>query len=150
MNRRGVLLSLLLLSSALIIVFSIPSESFARREQIELVHTGTDPIGNRIGYQAREILQTSATLGSYDGKDMIWTKIVLMTISTNKDQENHSSCYSVVIVSCLHDVQYNFDHEYYFGSWVGICGLKMVRETAEDIVASVSKLLPVRLNSQPK
>lgn len=129
---------------------SSPSESLARRWQVELSHSGTDPLGKRVAYEIKGIIKNSASLNLYDGKDPIWIKIVLVTMYIDDKKNNLLSCYSVALVLCSHDKRDNSTSEQYVSSWVGICGANRVRETAESTIEDVSKHLSALSNMQPK
>lgn len=136
---------------ALILFFiSTPSESLASRWQVQLSHSGTDPLGNRIAYEVRGIIQNSASLGPYDEIEPIWAKVVLVTMYIDDKKNNLLSCYSVAVVLCSHDKRDNSTSEQYVSSWVGICGANRVRETAESIIDGVSKRLSALSNMQSK
>jgi hypothetical protein len=138
---RSFLTKCLTLFVPLILLFSIPSESLAqKRWPVEIVHTGTDTIGQRVAYQIKEIIQNSATMGPYTGSESAWFKIRLASMATDSDQQNDLTCYSTVLTMCITDSETKvIREEAYLKSWVGVCGALRVRETAEGIIAGVSK-----------
>jgi hypothetical protein len=135
---------------ALILFFvSTPSESLARSWQVQLSHSGTDPLGKKIAYEVRGIIQMSSSLELYNELVPIWVKIVLVTMYIDDKKNNLISCYSVAVVLCSHDKRDNSTSEQYVSSWVGICGGNRVHETAESIIDGVSKHLSALSQVQP-
>ncbi|MDD3582155.1 MAG: hypothetical protein PHW74_14205 [Desulfobacca sp.] len=99
---------------------------------MEVYHSGDDSVGQRLVYRIKEEIRQSSSLRLTKSDE---PRILVSIVTLEKDElyPGRSTIYSMVIRA-------EIDEEYYLNQFVGFCGVKRIKDVAEEIIAEIDKL----------
>lgn len=132
--RKLILLTLLITLSGPI----FPQVSFAEQKiPVEVAATGEDHVGKQLVFKIKEEIRRSASFKITDNLKESRMKICVTTLDPYKNNpvpgySGQSTVYSFVIVAAG-----VFFNDIFITGYVGVCGLKHIKDVAENTIAII-------------
>lgn len=111
---------------------------------VEIVSSASDPIGERLVFALKERVRSSESLELTFDQSTPRLQIFIISIDPSVDNDGYSTAYSTVIAWKNPKDQF----PYLLSQYVSLCGGSKVKDSADGIVAKISKQSDAIISAQ--